>query len=233
MNNPILVLSAAPVEPTTLKGFFETGENSVFQHLRNPPKIREMGWDLTTLDQPKILKGECWEVTNSERKRIRVYEDGTVIFRAFADSTFLGWGQDPDKFISKPRLNPIAIVELHYNFVVFVSLMAKLFSDCPNKLHFQMDLINAWFGESKLFLCPGIADKFIFDSDRHEAPEAVMLREKEISINDLRENQAGVGFQLVSLLYSWFGIPVEGIPYIARDGQGNRAIDPTQIMKKH
>ncbi len=233
MDNPILVLSAAPVEQTTLNGFFETGTNSVFELLRNPPKIRDMGWDLATLDQPRIFKGECWEVTNGERKKIRIYEDGTVIFRAFADSSFLGWGQDPDKFISNPRLNPIAIVELHYNFVVFVSLAAKFFSEYPTKMYFQIDLFNAWFGASKLYLCPGVADNFFFDHDRNEAPEAVMQKNKDVSTKDLKENQAEIGFQLVSLLYSWFGIPADKIPYTTRDGEGNRSIDPTQILKKH
>src|SRR5688572_31620822 len=47
----------------------------------------------------------------------QLYEDGTLLVRVAADSTFLGWGQDEKEFNTRPRLNPMALIELTTSFV--------------------------------------------------------------------------------------------------------------------
>ncbi|MFZ2961290.1 MAG: hypothetical protein WA705_30815 [Candidatus Ozemobacteraceae bacterium] len=108
--------------------------------------------------------------------------------------------------------------------------MAKHFSESPHKIFFQAELFNAWFCNCKLSLFPGVVDDF--PSYRHKAPETSMTKNREIQIEVLKEKQAEVGFQLVSDIYTWFGIPLEGIPYTSQNAQGTRFIDPSKISKK-
>lgn len=237
MEEPLLILSAAPCEAAQMTSFFEMGEKSVFSLLKNPPKIRDMGWDLTTLDTPQIMKGECWAVANGDRKFIRVYEDGTVIFKGTADSSFLGWGQDPDKFLLNPRLNPIAVIELFYNFVQFIRGIGEFYSLPPKNIHFQIDVKNAWFGKNvKLYLMPGGVDSFNFQFNRSdnkkEAPEKETTKEKIVPFNEVNQKPEYVSFELVRLFYLWFGINPEGIPYAAKNNIGGKFIDKNIITKR-
>jgi hypothetical protein len=236
MEEPLLILSAAPCEAAQITSFFEMGEKSVYSLLKNPPKIRDYGWDLTTLDTPQIIKGECWAVANGDRKFIRVYEDGTVIFKGTADSSFLGWGQDPDKFLLNPRLNPIAVIELFYNFVQFIRVLGEFYSLPPKNIHFQIDVKNAWFGKNaKLFLIPGSVDSFDNQFNRtdqkKEALDKEITKEKTVPLMDVNQKPEYVCFELVKLFYLRFGINPEGIPYAAQDNTGSRFIDKNIIKK--
>ncbi|MEW6711142.1 MAG: ATP-binding protein [Candidatus Riflebacteria bacterium] len=169
-STPVLVLSCSPLQPIFIKEFFVTKDPSAYSLIRNPQKTRHAGWDVTTLDNPKIIKGECWSVSNGERKLLRVYEDGSVVFAGAADGSFLGWGKNAAEFERKPRLNPVALIELTYNFVVFVKDLQG-FIDKPSKeLHFQLSLANLWLEETKIYLLPGNIKsmEYQFDLDDKE-----------------------------------------------------------------
>ena len=161
-----------------------------------------------------------------------------VIFKGAADSSFLGWGQDPDKFLLNPRLNPIAVIELFYNFVQFIRALGEFYSLPPKNIHFQIDVKNAWFGKNaKLFLMPGSVDSFDYQFNRtdhkKEAPEKETTKEKTVSVIDVNQKPDHVCFELVKLFYLWFGISPEEIPYSTKDNTGSRFIDKSIITKRN
>lgn len=230
---PVLLLGAAPNEPTVLKDFFSMEGKSVFELISKPPHLRYAGFDLTTVDQPKLLKGECWQVTNGARKDLRVYEDGTVIFRANADSSFLGWGQDPDKYFASPRLNPVAIVEVIYLFVIFIREIGSVFVVPPKTIHFQVDFRNAWFEGKKVLLNSGVGDSIDYRSSMNskEAQAQAIKIEMPWSYLDVKEESEYIAFELILRLYAQFGLSSESIPYTSKDQSGRIFVDKDKIIK--
>lgn len=233
MQKPLYVLAAAPCEPSRLKGVFESGEGSVMEILKNPGQLRYAGWDLQTLNTPRIIKGECLEVKSGKRKLIRLYEDGTLIVRVPADQSFLGWGQDEDAFMKKPRLNPITIVEFTYNFVDFYKKLVPHFITKPTKIKFRVKLKNTLIETERIYLTPyGVGTvAWDFDDDRHYAPKEEMIENIDIEVDNLLRSPAHVAYQLVERLYLWFGLEPKEIPYASKDNEGNRFIDAEKIKK--
>src|SRR3990172_2392837 len=108
---PKFVLAAEPKEELLLPDFFSE-ENVFYKILKDPPGyLRYTGWNLLTLDKPRIREGKYWEVTNGERKKIRLFKDGSLVAVAYADNSFLGWGQDDKAFHNSPRINTVALIE--------------------------------------------------------------------------------------------------------------------------
>ena len=61
-----LMLSATPMEPAELATVFSNSPASLRRKLEDPPKLRESGWGLATLDQAKLLHGELIRVETSQ-----------------------------------------------------------------------------------------------------------------------------------------------------------------------
>src|SRR6266849_503363 len=109
---PVFVYSMS-ARGTAFKNFFEPGE--LKKIIENPGQFRPSGWDLITRDRARIVKGQYFEVSSAERKRIRVYQDGSVIVRVYGDEDFLSWGQNKNNFQQSPRVNTIALIEFTLN----------------------------------------------------------------------------------------------------------------------
>lgn len=123
---PLYILAAAPHEPSKLK-LFESGPGSISDLLLRESGIRYAGWDLSTGDKPKIIKGEHLETKIDEVKKINLYEDGRFVCWFAADPNFLAWPSKEEDFLKKPRLNPLAIIETTYNFVNFYKKLIPFF----------------------------------------------------------------------------------------------------------
>lgn len=233
MSKPFYILAVAPMQPSTINKFFEPGEGSVTELLKHPEKLRNMGWDLRTLDTPRIVKGEYLQVRNGERKLINLYEDGTLIFRALADHTFLGHGQGEEGFKENPRLNPMAVIEVTYNFVDFYKKLVFYFSSKPIDVKFKVEFKNAFFGGKKIYLNPyGLKSlEWRDDYDQHLASEENMSKEIIVKVEDLLNSPAHVAYELVQKLYLWFGFDPNKIPYTSKDEEGKRFIDVKKIIK--
>jgi hypothetical protein len=93
---PVFIYSMVPFQTTSYKNFFEAGPLKSL--LENPGQLRSAGWDLTTNSHAKIIKGDYIELTSAERKRIQVYEDGSVFVRVSADNDYLSWGLNDNQF---------------------------------------------------------------------------------------------------------------------------------------
>jgi hypothetical protein len=217
-----------PRGSSSFKSFFETGP--IQDLLEKPGELRYAGWDLNTRDNAKIIKGEYLELRNGERKLIRLYEDGSLIVRASAAEEFLGWGRGDAEFRQKPRLNPVAVIEFTYNFVALCAKLVKLLEPIPKTVGIRIEIRNAFLENSKLYMIPyGTGTvAWHFDDEQYKAPEASMLREIDVSTEELMSRPDAVAYALVEKIYTWFGISTEKIPYVSADGQ-KRFVDPQKI----
>lgn len=220
MEKPYYILAATPTEPNRIKKIFESGEDSIIEMLQNPDQIRPAGWDLRTYDNPRIIKGEYLEVKNLDRKILNLYEDGTLILRALADSSFLCWGIDDAK------LNPLSLIEVTYNFVDFYKKLIEHFKEIPKKIEITIEFKNTFVTEnSKLYLY-----KDYFEQKKY-APAKDMQKKIEISLTDPFFKVGHITFSIISKIYNWFEIEDNQIPYKSKDEKNNFFIDKERIIK--
>ena len=236
MTRPFYVIAATPQKSLQFNDFFNSGGGSIVELLKNPPVLRRMGWDLVTLDNPRILKGECWEVNNGERKRIRLYKDGTVIFRAAVDDSFLCAGRNNSQ--PYPSINALALIEVTFNFVNFYTSIVKMNSNKttePFPILFQIklnDMIPKVSGIFQVYLSVADATWDIRNKGQF-APETQMNKDLTIDILQSNFSVANVSYKILELIFAWFGIPSNDIPYTIIDTAGEKCIDISQITRTH
>ena len=235
IKQPLYILSAVPVEPSKISNIFELKENSVSGFMENPGVQRSGGWDLQTLDHAKIIKGEYLEVRNGKRKIINLYEDGTLIYRMAADEEMLGWGRNKSEYEKSPRLNPVAVIESTYNFVIFYqTLLLKYFENKPQNVKFMIYIKNAILNNARLYLLPyGIKNtSWIFDAEDERKYAQANDLEKEITFpsQEIEGNYEHIAYELIKLFYLLFGIPSNQIPYTEEKNKV-RIIDIHKMLK--
>lgn len=232
---PLIVMGGEPFEKVVFDNFFSEENNPLFNLLKNPPYLRYSGWNLLTLDWPKIKDGTNWEVKNGDRKTVRLYKDGSLIAIAYADDSFLGWGQDHDKFLQFPQLNSLAVIEYIYEFV---ELYRKMLDNFPKlkRVKFKVGIKNAstWEGK-KLYLRPYEVGAlfYSFDFDDYSSMTAVtndFYEGIEVAISDKIYDSKYVAYQLVSEFFIHFGISPDKIPYTKKDSNGVFYIDIEKIV---
>jgi hypothetical protein len=228
-NNPHFVYAMVPRGASSFKNFFEAGP--IHELLEKPGELRYACWDLNTRDQAKIVKGEFLELKSGERKLIRLYEDGSLIVRADASESFLGWGRGEVEFKQKPRLNPVAVVEFTYNFVNLCAKLVKFLEPNPKSVGIRVEIRNAFFENSKLYMIPYGTGTYawLFDDEQYKAPESSMVREIDVSIDELASRPGTVAYSLAEKIYTWFGISTEKIPYVSAEGD-KKFVDPQKII---
>ena len=228
-SRPVFVYSMT-ARSTAFKNFFEPGD--LKKIIENPGQLRPSGFDLITRDQARIIKGQYFEVSSAERKRIRVYKDGSVFVRVFGDEDFLSWGQNTDNFNKSPRLNTIALVEFTLNFCRFCGQLIPLLDPKPQQVNLKVDIRNAFVGNRKLLLIPYEVSHYFFTTTdgRKEAPEESMARTIPVDADALRLTPAYAAYKLLRQIFFWFGITDEQIPYSSQAPTGQRFIDQTLII---
>ena len=185
--------------------------------MQNPGYTRASGWDLRTLDDPRIVGGEFLEVGYSDYKLIRTYEDGTVVLRAAADYSLLGWDREEAQFTQKPRLNPIALIELTYHFALFYRAILAHLRAPAQTIVFNAELHGAILGNGqRLYLIPYAVGTLAWelDSDKYPAPKAEMSKQVEIATELLQSSPGAVAYRVIEKVYAWFGVPTNQIPYV-------------------
>jgi len=232
MATPLYILAAAPAQPSKLKRFFESGQGTIMELLRNPGNLRYAGWSLETLDTPRIIKGEYLEVRNGDRKTINLYEDGTLIVKGSCDGSFLGWGSGQKEGNVQLRLHSLAIIEFTYSFVGFYQRLVPHFVSKPPQFHFRVELKDAFLDEdTKLYFTPGAIGSFGWALDHYPyyAPENDMIRQIEIETNEVEHSPARIAYRLIEQIYIWFGIESDKIHYTIEDGDGSKIISVESI----
>ena len=224
-NAPLFILAAAPTTSIEVSDFFSEN-NQYAKLLKNPPYLRYMGWNMLTLDQPKIIDGKAWEVRNGDRKTFRFYRDGSFVAVVYADNSFLGWGQSDEDFQNNPRINSLALIEYVYEFVELYRNILVSFGE-KKEVRFDLAIKNSKVGEKHLYAV----------AQRINDPFYALVGETGKLTNDF-ETQVFTGFQLdnkdsskfiafkiLAEFFGRFGIPSDKIPYTKVDDANRRYID--------
>ncbi len=129
-------------QPNQVREIFAGSESPLVKYIENPTPFRNMGWDLLTLGRAKPVAGEYLQITNGDRKIIRVYRDGQVVFGASED--FFGHGMEIEvSEIEKTfKFNCMATAELISNFVNFSLEIAKYLEKGPSGLIYKIRIFN-------------------------------------------------------------------------------------------
>jgi hypothetical protein len=227
---PVFIYSMTPRGRIAFKQFFEPGE--LKKIIEDPGQIRYAGWDLTTRDRARIVNGEYLQVENAERKRIQVYEDGSVLVRVSGDEDYLSWGQNTNNFDEAPRLNTLSLIEFTLNFCKLCSRLVGLMEPLPMEVNLKVEIKNAFFGSAKLFLIPHAVSSWFFamTDDRYYAPEASMARKIVVATDEFRTNPNATAYKLLRQIFYWFRVEKDEIPYTSLAPDGSRFVDENLII---
>lgn len=229
MSEPRLYLAAAPTAAATVPGL--TQPRGVREVIEDPPHLRQMGFDLRTLDRARLIEGTRLRVSNGTRKHIDLLDDGTLLAIATFDE-FLGWGRRD--FLSDPKANGLAVIEFTYDFVLlYERLLSEYIRPRPQQVRCGIGLRHAIFasgggGETKMYLAPGPIVQVDFGYGHEEAPSDRFDWTTDVHVAE-EEPYVPVGevaYKLVRRFYNWFSHMDDAIPYTSESGT---AIDPDQI----
>ena len=100
----------------------------------------------------------------------------------------------------------------------------------PSEVDFKVEIRNAFFDQSKLFLIPHpvSSEWFAFTDDRHVAPEPSTTLRLPVATEQLQSRADVVAFLLLRKIFLWFGVAPDVIPYSSSE-QNLKFIDENQI----
>ena len=219
---PVMVLSAAPLQPARFPDFFSRG--GVMQLLQQPGG-RHAGWDLQTEDQARIVRGEALEVGYPDWKLIRLYEDGTLLAKVSGNEDFLAWaatGRRP--FWEQPKINPLALIEFVYSFSVFYARVVQVLSPMPQQVRLRAEFKPLRNGDAAVYLSPFAINSIRWQAGliKYEAKEVSMVRQFDIDVHTLLSAPGRIAYVIVEGIYTWFGASSEEIPYITGSGEAKQ-----------
>jgi hypothetical protein len=228
--SPLFIYSMVPVEKTTFKHFFETGPLKSL--LENPGQLRNFGWDLTTQEPARIVKGQYLELKSAERKLLQVYEDGSFFVRVSAAHDYLAWGVNEGIPQQWGRLNTLALIEFSLNFCLLCARLVEHLEPQPSEVVLRVEIRNAFFGKSKLYLTPHSVSSysFGFGDDSKIAPESSMKGHVQVLTERLKSRPQEAAYLLVRQIFIWFGIREDMIPYASVENDV-RFIDANKIKQ--
>lgn len=230
-NAPLFILAAAPTTNIKMLDFFSE-ENHYAKLLKDPPYLRYMGWNMLTLDQPKIIDGKAWEVRNGDRKTFRFYRDGSFVAVVYADNSFLGWGQSDEDFQNNPRINSLALIEYVYEFVELYRNILVSFSD-KKEVRFDLAIKNSKVGEKHLYaVSQKINDPFYARvgeiGELSDDFEAQVFTDFQL---DNKDSSKFIAFKILAEFFGRFGISSDKIPYTNVDDGNRRYVDIESFPK--
>lgn len=220
---PVLHLAVAPTRPASIPDLFRSEEvRSILEH---PPVTRENGFNILTYERAQIVDGERF-VINAWRKRLELYKDGTFVgLGTFSD--LLGWPRNGDEFAGNPKVNSLALIEFTYDFFKTYNAMLDHVEPLPVPVRCQAGIEGAHALGRPLWMAPYALNTIGYEHPyaRQEAPSDTVTREVEVEAYSEKPHiQAGqVTYSLVELIYNWFGLTSDMIPYASTEA---REIDP-------
>ena len=228
---PLLSLGATIDKEISVENFFSEENNKIFDLIKNPSYLRYSGWNMLTLDYPKIKNGESWEVKNGDSKTIRLYEDGTLVAFGDASNEFLGWGKADEEFAKKPILNSLATIEFVYEFVKFYMDFLKLINFESGSITLRVKLSNTELENGNKL---GISTSHVLALFPSSSEKIDGDKEAEIKISvpgDIFDAKY-LAYKMIAKIYLWFSVPMDKIPYTAVDEQGKRYVDIKSFEKE-
>ncbi len=139
----VVLSSVLRPQPNKIVDIFGGIDSPITKLMENPPSFRNSGWDLQTLDRAKPVAGEYLEAVNGDRKILRLYRDGQIVFSG--DEGFFGHGankDDDEPQMNKFSFNGLGIAEAISNFTNFSFQMANFSEETVNKIIFKIEIFN-------------------------------------------------------------------------------------------
>lgn len=129
-------------QPNKVNEIFAGSQSELIKFVENPKSFRNMGWDLRTLGRATPVAGEYLQITNGDRKIIKLYRDGQIVFAASED--FFGHGMEIEEGQENTifKFNSLATAEVISNFVNFSLEIAKYLSVEPTGLIYKVRVFN-------------------------------------------------------------------------------------------
>ena len=217
----LIFMASAPNQSTTILSLFR--REGIRDVIRNPPTLRQptVGWDLQTLDEPRIEDASKLVVNNGPRKLIELHASGAFIASGTLPN-FLGWPRDAAQFERDPRISSWALVEFAANFVLTNQALLPYLEPRPMTEHARIGVRNFVLQSGdRVYLLPGSDERFPRPREWGRAAPAANWESPPISL-EVGEDRAKVErgtFLLLAQLYRWFGIEDDGIPFAIPDEQ--------------
>lgn len=227
---PYYVLVGAIPPETRLRGFFSSGKESVSWLLTDPPVFRYSGFDVRTGSMARLIEGECWEARNGDRKILRLYQDGVLLFGMRADSDFLAWGENAMSFSDYVRLNPVAVVESHTSFVHLYAAVVRRLVAAPEDVQFFLRFDDAQIGGRRLALSQyyprGI--EWIDNPPLYPVHSVQATSEVALPTAQLLSNPDIAAYTVLAKFYDMCDADEQFIPF-SKEIKGDRAVDVEAI----
>ena len=150
---------------------------------------------------------------------VDLYRNGTMIFAGQGDHQFLAWHD-----AEKQKINPVALVEILYEFFAFYNLVLDDLERKPTGVTVRFNLKNLHQGGVKTGLAPYAADAFspLFGHEIKEAPDDAMKIQKWFPTEGY--DSTVFAYEMAKEIYLWFGLEEDKIPYV-KEENGKKFID--------
>ena len=156
---------------------------------------------------------------------VDLYRDGTLIFSCQANESFLAHASQ-----GKPKINPVALIEVTYSVFSFYELVINDFDSIPESITVRVDFNNMFLNDVKSYLLPyGVnSTSQLFENEKHLAPKDKATLSMTFSTKDFKPEV--IAYNVLKEVYLWFGIEEEKIPY-KKEGPEGFEIDTENIGK--
>jgi Arc/MetJ-type ribon-helix-helix transcriptional regulator len=222
-SEPTIVLSCVyRPQPNSVNNIFTAG-SKVMELVENPPRFRNMGWDLRTLDRAKPVAGDYLEVVNGKRKLLRLYRDGQHTFSAGV--SFFGHGVErnsEDAF----GFNLLAVAELIANFTVFAQSLSENLQNGGDTLIFTIAVSNPKLEKTQglgLHAYSRLGLEKIGELNLDWAERNIIIRSKDLMSSER------IAYLIYSEFCYFFGVRSDELWYINKNTQ---EIDKTEFTKE-
>ena len=228
MKVPFYVVTASVPPGNRVTSFHGAESNSASALLANFPRFRHGSFDVAIPGWPEPGPQDSLELRWYDRKILRLYQDGTLVFRARADADLLGWGVEPQAFHKFPKLDPLVVVEVNTSFVHRYRAVVERLKHLPDRVFFHLSLHDFTQNGLRLFLTKhfsrgqvdwGAVTRYVVQTTEGSL---------EASVADLMHAPNRVAYQVVAAFMSMFDMPQEEIPFVNRLADGPE-IDLTAI----
>ena len=232
MKTPFYVITASVPSGNRILRFYGTGADSASHLLTNITRFRYASFDVAIPDRPQSGPDDSLELRWDDRKVLRLYQDGTLIFRARADHDFLGWGVEPHAFEKFARLNPFTVVEVNTSFVYLYRSVFEHLKNPADTVYFQLSLRDSAWKHGRLFLTKYSSGPIVdwVSETRWEVQTDPAEEEVSVSGEDLVSAPNRVAYRIVRTFTSMFDLPEGKIPFVKSVG-GEHEIDLDAIRK--
>jgi hypothetical protein len=188
---------------------------------------------------PQLTNGEYWEMVGHDPlsggiRKLRVYSDGSTIFRAPGDGSFLCWPRDTGARV----INPVVVADSVISFARFVRKVLELMTVKPSEMDLGVEIRNAG-KEPPLLMYSGplrrnIAFHRLGPADLHSASEMHPRRTVTVTVEELMCEAPDdpffgpdeAAYRLVAQLYEVFGYSSSEVPYVERSAARPRLSVP-------